>query len=241
MNEPSPQTRALLDDLRAIDEQTPSQIDHAWRRFVHRQQRKRRRIVVLGLGLTVATAAAAALLLVPSLRSTLLGQQGDPGYSEAPAQLDARSSEGTAETVTPNDTARSAPPAPAPVDAAAAIPSEPEPEAPSSSASSSEPLPRHRPRSPAGAQPATEPSADPFADDATDPVSPPPSAASIAAELSLLDRAERALREGELDRVERLLADHRARFPAGALIEERRTLARQLRVRREGGATDQEK
>ena len=258
MNEPSPQTRALLDDLRAIDEPTPTQIDHAWRRFAHRQQRRRRHTAVLWFGLTAA-AVATAVLLVPSLRSTALGRGDDPSYTEAVQQairqLDDRGVERQTKAASAGGTSSASPASPesSALPEASVVPPEPpggsEPEGSATSPPVSEPHARPRPKDgapaseslakPTPTMPSTAaPGAAPVAAEPTPTM--PPTAASIAAELSLLDEAERALREGRLDRVERLLADHRERFPAGTLVEERRTLVEQLRLRRDAGPATRE-
>lgn len=257
MNEPSPQTRALLDDLRAIDEPTPTQIDHAWRRFAHRQQRRRRHTAALWFGLTAA-AVATAVLLVPSLRFTALGRGDDPSYHEAVQQairqLDDRRVERQTQAASAGGTSSASPASPesSALPEASVVPPEPpggsEPEGSVTSPAASEPHARPRPKDGA---PASESLAKPTptmpsaaasvaAPVAAEPTPTIPTAASIAAELSLLDEAERALREGRLDRVERLLADHRERFPAGTLVEERRTLVEQLRLRRDARPTTRE-
>lgn len=222
MNRLSPQTRALLDDLRSVDEPSPSQVDHAWRRFERRQQSHRRRTVVLWLGLGAA-AAVAVVLLVPSLRSTVLGRRDGAAPTEAPAQVEERTSEGTAKTTSPASAATPGlEPAPADDTTEAETTTEPAPQPEPSSASSERPASRSRSRS---------------TETTSEPEPTPPSAASIAAELRLLDAAERALRDGDLDEVERRLEQHRQRFAAGALVEERRTLAQQLRARRDGSTS----
>ena len=214
----SPETRALLDDLRAVERVTPLQVDHAWQRFAARQVRRRRWVMGLWLVGATAAAGAASVLLVPSLRARVSEVAGEREPSEASHQREPEPPRTLERAAIASQGAASTEPSavlePVPVPAGAGSRASSRTDEPAGSSSLDR---REGSRATRGST--SQPQGSP--------------APSLAAELALLDDAEQAFREGALDRAERLLDDHRERFPAGALGEERRMLESRIVVARE--------
>ncbi len=229
-----PRTRVLLDALVEVETVTPTHVDHAWRRFAARPPARRRVALALGFGTAALVMAAAAVVLVPSWRTLVVGDASPSAYSEAPASVHPSEPEQGPTILGEPAPTRSTPRQPSPGVQPSSPPSAVEDPAPApwleppidrpAAPRRGPATDRTRPGSPTPVEPAglDDPNA------ALHPVTP----STLSEELALLDRAERALRQDDLDSVGPLLDEHARRFERGVLAEERAALQRALAERR---------
>lgn len=213
MKQLHPRTRALFDALRDDDELAPGQVEHAWRRFSRAAGPASRRGSPRGrhertrwIAITTGAAALGTALIVAAVWSRSIARPEPTGAEpqEASAHADGPTPR-EATTREPWSRGAEASPDASPGPGKPREPSSPSPHA------DRDPMktPHVRPRARPDREPRSVPS-------------------TLAAELRLLDEAERALRGGRLDRVETLLELHRERHPEGLLVQERDKLADEL-------------